>query len=87
MSQRPVLERICVCTVLIVFQTFGWYYIIMKDDRIMGIKIQKGQEKIVILNVYLPYCSDDNFDDFFNYLVKLDNLIKDCLLHPMSTYY
>ena len=49
----------------------------MKDDRIIGIEIQKAKEKIVILNMYIPYCIDDNFDDFCYYLVKLDDLIKD----------
>ena len=48
------------------------------DTRIMGIEIKTAQDKIVLYNVYLPYCCDGNSDEFLYYLTKLDVLLKDC---------
>ena len=49
----------------------------LDDSRIMGVEICNGKEKFIILNLYLPYCCDDNLDEFNYYLMKLDGLISD----------
>ena len=45
------------------------------DNRVMGIEITSSQNSILILNVYLPYCSEANQLDFDFYLSKLKDLI------------
>jgi exonuclease III len=47
------------------------------DSRIMGIEIEGDSVKLQLLNVYLPYSSADNYDDFVFYLSKLDSIIAD----------
>lgn len=50
----------------------GW------DSRIISIEITNGKNKIVLFNVYLPYCCRENLDEFLYYISKVDSLMKDC---------
>ena len=49
----------------------------ISDDRIMGIELSNNGNKVVIFNVYLPYCCESNMDSFTCYLSKLDVFMKD----------
>ena len=50
--------------------------IVYKDEkRIMSLEVSIAYEKYLFLNVYLPYCCQDNYDAFLRYLSKIDSLI------------
>ena len=44
----------------------------------MGLSISDPSQAIMILNVYMPYCSQENSDEFKMYLEKLDGIIESC---------
>ena len=46
------------------------------DDRILGISLDFGGLKYLFLNVYLPYCSADNLDDYDMYMGKLASIVE-----------
>ena len=45
------------------------------DQRILGLSLQIEEVKYVILNVYLPFCSQENWPDYLLYLGKLASII------------
>lgn len=47
------------------------------DNRLFGIECtdQHGG-KLLLLNVYLPYNCDENFDEFCEYLAKIDSIFE-----------
>jgi len=47
------------------------------DKRLMGLEILNNKSNLLIINVYLPYCSEDNTDEFLYYLSRIDSLISD----------
>ena len=51
------------------------YKILDVDERIMGIQLKFGDKELLILNVYMPYCCSDNYDDYILYLSKLNNIV------------
>ena len=46
------------------------------DERLLGIELQFGDKKLLILNIYLPYCSAANHDEFIHYMAKIDAIIS-----------
>ena len=46
------------------------------DNRLMVLEISTDTHKIIIVNVYLPCCSDDNTVNFRYYLGKIDSIIE-----------
>jgi exonuclease III len=46
------------------------------DNRILGLEINNGGQKLLILNVYLPFDSGDNLDTFLFYLCKIESMIS-----------
>ena len=46
------------------------------DKRIMGIEIGDCNNKILLLNVYLPYDCASNHEEYMFYLAKIDSVIK-----------
>ena len=53
------------------------YKILEYDQRILGIQLDCNGTEVVILNVYLPYCSAENQNDFEFYLAKLSSIIEE----------
>ena len=49
----------------------------LQDNRLLGIAIDTNDGKLFILNVYLPYQSSDNFEEFCNYLDKIACIIEE----------
>ena len=49
----------------------------LQDNRLLGIDIDTNDGKLFILNVYLPYQSSDNFEEFCNYLGKIASIIEE----------
>ena len=49
----------------------------ISEERIMGISIGSSLNKLLVLNVYLPYDDGTNRDDFVYYLSKIDSYIED----------
>ena len=47
------------------------------DDRILGLSLTFGGLKYLFLNVYLPYCCPDNFNDYDMYMGKIASIIDD----------
>ena len=47
------------------------------DNRIIGLKLTSKNESILLLNVYLPYCCHDNFEQFQMYLGKCGALLQE----------
>lgn len=47
------------------------------DKRVMSLKVQCNDVEYLFVNVYLPYCSDKNLDEYLFYLGKLKNIIDD----------
>ena len=45
------------------------------DPRIIGLELNCSSHKILLLNVYLPYESHDNYDTYMSYLVKIQQLV------------
>jgi exonuclease III len=50
--------------------------LIPSEDRIMGINIGTPAKSVVVLNVYLPYDTGSNTDEYLFYLGKIDNMIN-----------
>ena len=49
------------------------------DPRLMVMEYEMDNGcKLVIINVYLPYCSNNNLQDFIFYLAKIDMLVNEC---------
>ena len=48
----------------------------LDDDRLMGMIITVNCFKILLLNVYLPYQNTENYDNFIEYLGKIEALIE-----------
>ena len=46
------------------------------DERLMGLEISSHTSKVLIVNVYMPNCCNNNIEDFMFYLCKLDSTIK-----------
>ena len=47
------------------------------DDRIIGLEYNKDGARMLLMSVYLPCCSHQNFDSFVYYLAKLKTIIDD----------
>lgn len=48
------------------------------DPRLMAIEFEmENGNKLMLINVYLPYCSDTNLEDFIFYLSKIEMLVND----------
>ena len=45
------------------------------DKRIFGLEVACKTLKLLIINVYFPYESHNNFDEFMNYLGKVYSII------------
>ena len=48
-----------------------------KDPRLMGIALETSNRKLFILNVYLPYFSNDNYDEYLYYVGLISSIIED----------
>ena len=46
------------------------------DCRLLGLEITCGRQKILLINCYLPYCSNDNLEEFMMYLSKIDSIFS-----------
>ena len=46
------------------------------EKRLMAIEVMLGGRKTVLINAYLPYCSDENLADYLFYLSKINNLME-----------
>ena len=49
----------------------------LQDNRLLGIYIDTNDGKLFTLNLYLPYQSSDNFEEFCNYLGKIAPIIEE----------
>jgi len=47
------------------------------DTRLLGVEVQSSHGKILLINVYMPYQCDNNYDEYMHYLGKLSALIFD----------
>ena len=47
------------------------------DKRIMMFEIKCDAKKLLFVNVYMPYCTSDNLDEFLDYLGKINSIIED----------
>ena len=47
----------------------------LNDVRLQGIDVDTIEGKIFLLNVYLPYQSSDNYEEYCNYLGKISSII------------
>ncbi len=51
--------------------------VMFEDDRLMGLEvINKSNGNLLIMNVYLPYDSNDNYDSFCEYLERIDVIFQ-----------
>ena len=50
-------------------------HIYEEESRMMGLSVNINNYTCMIVNVYLPYCSPENHDEFLVYLSKIDDLI------------
>ena len=44
---------------------------VLCDERIMLFELKCGQQKILFVNVYMPFCCYDNLPDYMYYLIRL----------------
>ena len=60
-------------------KTIGLKYSIRTFEvpRLLGVVIESLQKKIYILNVYLPYYSNDNTDLYLHYIGLISSIIED----------
>ena len=47
------------------------------DNRLLGIELNNGHQDMLFVNVYLPYCCDENMEDYLYYMAKVDSLLSD----------
>ena len=47
------------------------------DTRILGIELENRTQKFMILNVYLPYYSADNYDLYLDYIGKIACILEE----------
>ena len=49
------------------------------DPRLLGLELcsNSSNERYLLLNVYLPYQCDDNFDEFMEYMGKISDIIEE----------
>ena len=45
------------------------------DERILGLSLHIGDIKYMILNVYLPFCSQENWQEYLLYMGKLTSIV------------
>ena len=45
--------------------------------RLMAIEISNGNKNVLVLNVYIPFDSSDNFDESIFYLSKINDIIEE----------
>ena len=43
----------------------------------MGIVLENNSQKLLILNVYLPYYSNENYDEYLHYVGKITAIVED----------
>ena len=48
-----------------------------EDNRILGLTVKTRDRDLLILNVYLPYDCNDNFDDYILYIGKISSIIEE----------
>ena len=53
----------------------------MYDPRIVAVHVLSVVYELSICNVYLPYETPDNFDDYMHYLAKIKECIKGSITH------
>ena len=49
----------------------------LNDVKLLGIDVDTIEGKIFLLNVYLPYQSSDNYEEYCNYLGKIASIIEE----------
>ena len=49
----------------------------LDDQRLMGVKFDCNGSTIFIVNIYMPYCCENNTEDFMFYLTKMENIMAD----------
>jgi exonuclease III len=54
------------------------------DKRIIGCTFSANNDSKLFVNVYLPYQSDDNYDEYVHYLGKLTAIIDECNTSAVS---
>ena len=47
------------------------------DPRVIGLILDNGSRKLMCLNIYLPYFSNDNYDEYLGYVGKISSIIED----------
>ena len=47
-----------------------------KEPRLMAVEVRANGQKVLFINVYLPFCCDENLPDFQYYLAKLNDIIE-----------
>ena len=47
------------------------------DPRLLGIVLESESQKIFILNVYLPYFSVQNYDEYLYYVGKISSIVEE----------
>ena len=57
-------KSLCECTVEIY------------DERLLTIHVTQGGNKLLFINVYMPYCNADNLPEFLFYLGKVNSIIN-----------
>ena len=48
------------------------------DSRLIGINVHTNNGKYLILNVYLPYQSHDNYDEYCHYIGLITAIVNEC---------
>ena len=46
-------------------------------DRILGLEVYQGETKLLLLGVYLPYCTPPNFESYVYYLGKIKAIVDE----------
>ena len=76
-----------------VFQFYGvraYVFCVKKvtyyDARILGLKLSSQGREILVLNVYLPYHSADNFDLYLLYVDEIAGILEQSVLSDVMTF-
>ena len=46
------------------------------DNRLMGLELNTGNNTVMLINVYLPYNSTNNSDEYLYYLSKIEHIVS-----------
>ena len=50
----------------------------LDDTRLIGLEVCTDETNLFIICAYLPTCKHENYDDYLNYLAKINCIIQDC---------